>query len=139
MNIGSMKSKITKARKHGESFEKYKVRQKAEKLIERNQQKAQKRGIILIHGANAAKMIHNQVGTNDKTPRNSDFPNLNREGRRGLLYRNKLSSLLENIARLRYDMIGAGIKVPKMPRFKNPKFLSGYYSELITLSLAKEV
>ena len=114
-----------------ESFRKYRARLKAEKIREKNQ----RRGTVISHGAQAAVSKWNQKGTNSKTPRNTHFPNLNREGRRGLIYRKKLSSLLEAITRLRYDMIGAGLKVPRMPRWKNPKFLSGYYSQLIAISL----
>ncbi len=122
---------ISKVRKKRESFKKYRSRLINEKKMDKQQRK----GTVINSGNIAAKHPNNQKGTNSKTPRNKHFPNLNRAGRRSLLYKNSLSKLLDTIFHLRYDMIGSGVPVPKMPRYKNPKFLSGYYSRLIQLAI----
>ena len=87
--------------------------------------------------SNKTRMV---IGT--KTPRQSEVAKsykgqiLNRAERRSLVFKNKVGKLIKNIRNLRKEMYKSGIKVPRMPRERNPKVLSGYKSRLIQLALA---
>jgi len=72
------------------------------------------------------------MGISSKTPPKQEFPNMNREQRRRLIYRGTVGKLLYRIKELRKDMIEAGIKPPHPPRYRNTKYLSGYMSRLVS-------
>jgi hypothetical protein len=65
-----------------------------------------------------------------KTPSLREYPYLNRNSRRGLIYSHPTARLLIKIKALRKEMYKTDIKVPPMPKFKNRKVLSGHMGRL---------
>lgn len=69
------------------------------------------------------------------TPTKKDFPRLNREQRRALVYSSDgQNSLLNRVVRLRNKMIKVGIHTPNMPKRVRRKYLSGYMGVLVGLA-----